>query len=131
LEVVRGRTVPDRRPPVRVVALAVAGTVVALFVLVTAQVLLGQSGFKLSGLEARAEQKRLIAEQLSIDVARLRAPSRIAARATAIGMVPARDVTVIAASPAPAGVAPSSVAGPVVPSWASSPVRGPAKRGPN
>jgi hypothetical protein len=122
LEVVRGRPVPGRRPPNRRVAFGVGGTAFALFALVIAQVLLGQAGFRLSGLEARVEDKRLVAEQLEVDVQRLRAPERIAERASALGMVPAGDVTILTPSVS------ASAAGSPAASASPSPVRGPASR---
>ena len=95
LEVLRGRPVPGRRPPSRFVAITVVLTCVMLFALVAAQVVVGQASINVADLTARVGAKRIAAEQLELDVARLRAPARIAARATQLGLGPAGAVTVL------------------------------------
>lgn len=96
LEVVGGRPVPGRRPQTRTVALGLAATGAALFVMVTAHVVLGQSGLGQAELEARVAEKRLRTQQLELEVARLRSPARIAGRARELGLVPATDIVVLA-----------------------------------
>lgn len=104
LEVVSGRSVPGRRPPLATIMVTVTVTSVALFALVTAQVMLGQAGFTQADLERRVDAKRIEVQQLQLDVARMRAPGSIAARAIALGMVPAGDYTVLlSVAPSPVG----------------------------
>jgi hypothetical protein len=97
--VVRGRSAPGRRPPFTYVALAVVATGLALFALVVANVFLGQAGFAQAELRDRVVAKQARAELLELEAARLRAPSRIAARASELGLVPATDVTVLVPPP--------------------------------
>ena len=98
LRVVRGRPVPGRRPPTLFIVLALTATGMALFALVAAQVFLGQAAFRQSRLENTVSAKRLATEQLELEVAKLQSPDRIAARAQAIGMVPAPDLVVLSPS---------------------------------
>jgi cell division protein FtsL len=77
------------------IVLALTATGMALFALVTAQVFLGQAAFRQARLESKVEAKRLTTEQLELDVARLRSPDRIQARAQQLGMVPAQGVVTI------------------------------------
>ena len=95
LRVVRGRPVPGRRPPTLFIILALTATGMALFALVAAQVFLGQAAFRQSRLENTVAAKRLVTERLELEVAKLRSPDRIAARAAQLGMVPATDVVVL------------------------------------
>ena len=95
LRVVRGRPAPGRRPPTLFIVLALTATGMALFALVTAQVFLGQAAFRQSRLESRVEAKRLVTEQLELEVSELRSPDRIQARAQQLGMVPAQNVVTI------------------------------------
>jgi len=95
LRVVRGRPAPGRRPPTLFIVLALTATGMALFALVTAQVFLGQAAFRQSRLETRVEAKRLVTEQLELDVAKLRSPDRIQARGQQLGLVPAQNVVTL------------------------------------
>ena len=95
LRVVRGRPAPGRRPPTLFIILALTATGMALFALVAAQVFLGQAAFRQSRLESAVSAKRLVTERLELEVAQLQSPDRIAARAAALGMVPATDVVVL------------------------------------
>jgi len=80
------------------IVLALTATGMALFALVAAQVFLGQAAFRQSRLENTVSAKRLATEQLELEVAKLQSPDRIAARAQAIGMVPAPDLVVLSPS---------------------------------
>jgi len=95
LRVVRGRPAPGRRPPLLLVSLVVAVTATALFALVIANVFLGQAAVTQADLERTADRTRVEVEQLELEVARLRSPSRIAARAAELGLVHPTDVTVL------------------------------------
>ena len=95
LRVVRGRPAPGRRPPTLFIVLALTATGMALFALVAAQVFLGQAAFRQSRLQSSVNAKHLATEQLELEVAKLQSPDRIAARATAIGMVTATDVVTL------------------------------------
>jgi len=95
LRVVRGRPASGRRPPTLFIVLALTATGMALFALVAAQVFLGQAAFRQSRLQSSVAAKRLTTEQLELEVAKLQSPDRIAARATAIGMVTATDVVIL------------------------------------
>lgn len=99
---VSGRPAPGRRPPSTFVALAVLGTIAALFALATVNVLLGQAGIERTTLEHRVERRALDAERLRLDVARMRSPYRVERRALELGLVPAGDVIVIGREPAAA-----------------------------
>jgi cell division protein FtsL len=77
------------------VVVCVAGTVLALFGLVTTQVMVGEAAVTRAGLERGLAEKRLSAEQLELEVARLRSPERIAGTARTLGMVLAGGVIVL------------------------------------
>lgn len=95
LQVVRGRPAPGRRPPTLFIVVALTTTGMALFALVLAQVFLGQATFRQDRLQARIDAKRLVTEQLRLDVAQLASPERIAARARQLGLVPAPGVVTL------------------------------------
>ncbi|HVL33794.1 MAG TPA: hypothetical protein VM600_09480 [Actinomycetota bacterium] len=96
LEVIRGRSVPGRRPPLSVL-FVVAITICALFMLVVVNVVLGQAGFTQAEIEQRLAQKRTNVAVLELEVQRLGAPSRIAQRAAELGLVPAESSSVLVA----------------------------------
>ncbi|HZU74629.1 MAG TPA: cell division protein FtsL [Acidimicrobiales bacterium] len=100
------------RPPLRIVragelspaarvrrarALAVlAGlmTVLAVFGVVTAHVLLAQEQFRLGDLQAKAATEQARNEQLRLEVAQLQSPARVVSAAEQrLGMVPPSSVT--------------------------------------
>lgn len=101
LEVVRGREAPGRRPPTAFVLIAVSATIIALLALVTANVLLGQAGFTQVELQRRVAERQEDVEQLSLEVARLRSPHRIAREARKLGLVPGTNVTFLSGGPPP------------------------------
>jgi cell division protein FtsL len=74
----------------------VVATVSALLTLVTANVLLGQTGFTVQELQRSVSEKSTDVEQLDMDVERLRSPARIAAEAQKLGLGPGTEVIVIA-----------------------------------
>ena len=82
LEVVRGRPAPGRRPPTLFVIAAVSATGIAFFALVMAQVVLGQAGFTQAKLQTSVDTKRAQAEQLELQVDKLRSPTRSGALAS-------------------------------------------------
>lgn len=96
LEVVRGRSVPGRRPPFLFVFI-VAVTCAALFTLVVVNVVVGQAAFTQAELEQGLSGKRTAVGMLDLEVQRLRSPKRIAAEAERLGLVPAEDVSVLVA----------------------------------
>ena len=109
IHVVRGSSVPGRRPPHPVAILVAMGTGIALFALVMANILLGQIGIVRAELDQKVTQQQHVVDALRIEVAQLSSPGRIAARAQQLGLVQAGDTHPIAA--------PSTVRGP-------SPARG-------
>jgi cell division protein FtsL len=80
------------------IVVALTATGAALFALVAAQVFLGQAAFRQDKLETQVRAERLATEQLELGTARLRSPARIAARAHALGMVPAQNVVIVTQS---------------------------------
>ena len=103
LEVVRGRSAPGRRPPSWFAVLTLVATSLALFALVSAQVMLGQAAITESRLNDRLAAKQARLQALELEVARLGAPGTIATRARNLGMVSAADVVVLAGNGASAG----------------------------
>ncbi len=86
LSVVRGGTTRAPRVPFAALVLTVLGLgLVGLLVLNTS---LQQGAFYARDLEARAETLTEQREALQIQVAELREPQRVAARASSLGMVP-------------------------------------------
>ncbi|MGZ4104565.1 MAG: hypothetical protein ACXVQY_00925 [Actinomycetota bacterium] len=77
------------------IVVALTATGLALFALVLAQVFLGQATFRQDKLQSRIEAKRLVTEQLQVDVAKLASPERIAARARELGLVTAPGVVTL------------------------------------
>lgn len=103
---------PGRRPPFALVTLVVLATAAALFALVVANVFLGQATVTQAELQQQVEQRRVEVEQLELQVSRLGSPSRIAERATTLGLVRPTDVTVLVpAEPARRGDATTQRAG--------------------
>lgn len=97
LEVVRGASVPGRRPPRRMVAVVASASVAVLLLMVTLQILLGQvAGFEHAEIQRRVAEKRLEVEELELFVARAGAPSVVAARASRLGMVRPERTLVLA-----------------------------------
>ncbi len=107
LHSVPGGPAPGRRPPSKVF---LAGTFLAgalVLVLVSMNVMIGQSGFGETDLVRANAEKQQSVEMLRVDVLRLSAPSRIHQRAQQLGLVPAGELTYLAPSSpgasAPAG----------------------------
>jgi len=77
------------------VTIAVLATAMALFALVVANVFLGQAAVTQAELQDLVHERSVEVEQLELEVARLGSPSRIAQRATQLGLVQPTDVTVL------------------------------------
>jgi hypothetical protein len=87
-----------------------------VLVIVVARVLTGQAGFTETDVTKRISQHQREIEDLELQIAKLRAPQRITARALELGLVPATHVVYLnqspssraATSPAPNARVPSS-----------------------
>ncbi len=103
-------TFPDRpaRPPRRhldvapnphrgsrlarfLVAVGIAATVVCLFVIVAANVVMAQQSYELDRVRAQQQDAQRSNAELRSEVARLSSPSRIVTEAERLGMIPATD----------------------------------------
>lgn len=112
---------PNPAPRVPFAALVLTVLALGLVGLLMLNTSLQQGAFYARGLEGRAETLQQQREALEIQVAELREPQRVAARAAAMGMVPNEnpaflrlsDGTVLGrATPATAGSAPDFLAHP-------------------
>ena len=104
LRVVRGAPVPGRRPPRRTVAIVGTVSVITLLLMVTLQVFLGQvAGFQYAEIESRVADKRLIVEELELEVARLGAPAAIASKAAVLKLERPTRTVVLPAAPTSSG----------------------------